>query len=54
MLAAAHRGRNTAANTALNARLMPIPANQIGDIEVLRGAIALALAADEPFQPSSS
>lgn len=42
LLTAAHRGLDEDASAALNARLVLILANQIGDLEVLREAIALA------------
>ena len=42
MLAHAHRGLSEEQSAAFNARLILIMANQIGDIEVLRQAIALA------------
>jgi len=38
----AHRGLSAEASTALNARLVLILANHIGDLTVLREAIALA------------
>ena len=42
----AHRGRDADASAALNARLVLILANHIGDLDVLKEAIALAGAAD--------
>lgn len=42
LLAEAHRHLDEAASAALNARLVLILANQIGDVEVLREALALA------------
>lgn len=41
-LLAAHRGLPDAASEALNARLVLILANHIGDPEVIRAALALA------------
>jgi Protein of unknown function (DUF2783) len=43
----AHRGRDADASAALNARLVLILANHIGDLDVLKEAIALAAAPDE-------
>ncbi|OYQ29548.1 DUF2783 domain-containing protein [Sandarakinorhabdus cyanobacteriorum] len=43
MLTAMHDGLDGEASAALNARLLLILANHIGDAEVLRQAIALAL-----------
>jgi len=43
----AHRGLSEEASAALNTRLVLILANQIGDLDVLRQAIALAKSADE-------
>jgi hypothetical protein len=42
LLAQAHRDLDERASAALNARLVLILANQIGDEEVLREAVALA------------
>jgi hypothetical protein len=42
----AHRGRDADASAALNARLVLILANHIGDLDVLKEAIALAGASD--------
>lgn len=42
LLAAAHRGLSEAQSAALNARLVLILANRIGDLDTLRAAIALA------------
>ncbi|MEM1064807.1 MAG: DUF2783 domain-containing protein [Pseudomonadota bacterium] len=41
-LLAAHKGLSADESSALNARLILILANHIGDIGALRGAIALA------------
>lgn len=41
-LLATHRGLNEAESNALNARLVLILANHIGDLESLREALALA------------
>lgn len=38
----AHRGLDASASAALNARLILLLANQVGDVEVLREAIAVA------------
>jgi Protein of unknown function (DUF2783) len=46
MLIEAHRGLTDHQSAALNARLILILANQIGDLEVLRQAIALARTSD--------
>jgi hypothetical protein len=46
LLAEAHRGLDPAASATLNARLVLILANHIGDVTVLREALALASAAD--------
>ena len=40
----AHRGRSADESAALNARLVLILANHIGDLDVLKEAIALAQA----------
>ncbi len=42
LIALGHRGLDAAQSAALNARLVLILASQIGDIEVLRQALALA------------
>lgn len=42
LIAQAHRGLTEAESAALNARLVLILANQIGDVEILRQALALA------------
>ena len=42
LLIEAHRGFSDADSAALNARLVLILANQIGDIALLREAVALA------------
>ncbi len=41
-LIALHEGRSKAESDAINARLIFILANQIGDMTVLRGALAAA------------
>ncbi len=43
-LLAAHKGLSAEESSALNARLILILANHVGDIEALREAIALARA----------
>jgi len=42
----AHRGLSDDASVALNARLVLVLANHIGDLEVLKEAIALAKTTD--------
>ena len=42
LIAQAHRDLDEAGSAALNARLVLILANQIGDIEILSQALALA------------
>lgn len=42
MIAEAHRDLSEAESIALNARLVLIFANHIGDVEILRQALALA------------
>jgi hypothetical protein len=42
MLIEAHRGLTDHQSAALNARLILILANQVGDLDVLRAAIALS------------
>jgi hypothetical protein len=42
LLAQAHRDLDAAESAALNARLVLILANQLGDLELLREAVALA------------
>lgn len=42
VLIEAHRGLDAEASAALNARLVLILANQVGDLAVLKEAIALA------------
>lgn len=42
MIAEAHRDLSEAESIALNARLVLIFANHIGDVEILRRALALA------------
>ena len=44
LLIEAHRGLSDDESAALNARLVLILANQIGDIEVLRAAVAASSA----------
>ncbi len=44
-LVEAHRGLSDEESAALNTRLVLVLANQVGDVEVLRQAIALAKAA---------
>jgi predicted metal-dependent hydrolase len=44
LLIDAHRGLSDEESAALNARLILILANQIGDLEILREAIQLAVA----------
>jgi hypothetical protein len=44
LLIDAHRGLSDEESAALNARLILILANQIGDLDVLRQAIQLAVA----------
>jgi Protein of unknown function (DUF2783) len=46
MLIDAHRGLTDDDSAALNSRLILILANQIGSVEILREAIALAQSAD--------
>jgi hypothetical protein len=46
LLIDAHRGLTGDASAALNSRLILILANQIGSVEILREAIALAQLAD--------
>jgi hypothetical protein len=46
LLIDAHRGLTEDASAALNSRLILILANQIGSVEILREAIALAQSAD--------
>ncbi len=48
LLVEAHRGLDEAASRRLDARLVLLLANHIGDAEVLRQAVALARAAAEP------
>lgn len=43
LLIEAHRGLGDAESAALNARLVLILANQVGDLEVLREAVLLAV-----------
>jgi hypothetical protein len=47
LLIDAHRGLTEDASAALNSRLILILANQIGSVEILREAIALAQLADK-------
>lgn len=52
-LIAAHRGLDDAASVALNCRLVLLLANHVGDLDVLREALALArhgLAPDAPAE----
>ncbi len=42
LIVEAHRGLSEPESQALNARLVLILANQVGDLEILREAIALA------------
>jgi hypothetical protein len=52
-LIATHRGLDDAASVALNCRLVLLLANQVGDLDVLREALALArrgLAPDAPTE----
>lgn len=42
LIAQAHRDLSEAESAAFNARLVLILANQIGDVEILRQALALA------------
>jgi len=44
----AHRGLDEAASRRLDARLVLLLANHIGDMDVLREAIALATQGDKP------
>jgi hypothetical protein len=46
MLIEAHRGLTDNQSAALNARLILILANQVGDLDVLRQAIELARASE--------
>lgn len=48
LIAQAHRGLDERQSAALNARLVLILANEIGDLAVLRAAVELAHAAGEP------
>ena len=56
MLVDAHHGLTEAESAALNARLVLVLANQIGDLDVLRQALDLALAssraATKPPEPA--
>jgi hypothetical protein len=47
LIAEAHRGLTAEASAALNARLVLILANQIGDMKLLRDALDLAKQAGE-------
>jgi uncharacterized protein DUF2783 len=51
-LVEAHRGMSADASAGLNARLVLILANHVGDLDVLKEAIALAKAS-ERAEPSS-
>jgi hypothetical protein len=48
LLAQAHRGLDERQSAALNARLVLVLANHIGDLTLLRAAVDLALATAEP------
>ena len=48
LLVEAHRGLNEADSSALNARLTLLLANHIGDIDILRQALAVAIAMRVP------
>jgi hypothetical protein len=52
ILLEARRNLGEAAAAAFDARLVLILANHIGDVGVLREAVALAKAADHPASPS--
>jgi hypothetical protein len=51
MLIAAHRGLEDGASAALNARLVLLLANHIGDLQVLREAITRAQDVVDSVQP---
>jgi hypothetical protein len=50
-LVEARRGLSDAASADLDARLVLILANHVGDLEVLEEAISLAKAANQPSDP---
>ena len=50
-LLALHEGRDKAASDTINARLVLVLANHIGDRETLREALALAAARPERTEP---
>ena len=52
LLIEAHRGLDDAASAALNARLVLLLANHIGDMQVLREAINRAQAAEKEAPPA--
>jgi hypothetical protein len=52
LLIDAHRGLSDAASAALNARLILILANEIGDLEVLAAALELAGRGSKPPSPA--
>ncbi|MEQ1647373.1 MAG: DUF2783 domain-containing protein [Hyphomicrobiaceae bacterium] len=54
MIIEAHRGLNDEASASLNARLVLVLANHIGDSEVIRQALTLAKATGEPRIPKSN
>lgn len=53
-LLAAHEGLTTEQSFELNARLLMLLANQIGDRDVLARCIVLAKAAGEPQKPADA
>ena len=53
LLIDAHRGLGDDDSAALNARLVLILANQIGDLDVLAQAIALATVSGSPAKPAA-
>ena len=53
-LLAVHEGRNKAESDAINARLLLILANHIGDRDVLRAAFALAVEPTKPVSPETA
>ncbi len=53
LLIDAHRGLGDDDSAALNARLVLILANQIGDLDVLAQAITLATASGSPAKPAA-
>ncbi len=54
LLMEAHRGLDDAASRRLDAKLVLILANHIGDVAVLREAVALAGAAQTPIALSAA